>query len=146
MAASPAVARASSVGCRPFHRSRPPPVIPRAPVASPSLSSFSSAAAAPSSPTVPATQRQAASACDALSPPPPSAQRHRHRHRRPRPPPPPPPPPPRRQRLNFGERLGIAFAGVAVAMQVVLGAFLVLRAWQLRRLNKAEVSSSTRLT
>jgi hypothetical protein len=31
-------------------------------------------------------------------------------------------------------------------MQVVLGAFLALRAWQLRRLDKAEVSSSTPLT
>jgi hypothetical protein len=31
-------------------------------------------------------------------------------------------------------------------MQVVLGAFLALRAWQLRRLDQAEVSSSTPLT
>jgi hypothetical protein len=31
-------------------------------------------------------------------------------------------------------------------MQVALGAFLALRAWQLRRLDTAEVSSSTPLT
>nr|AGT16469.1 hypothetical protein SHCRBa_029_J02_F_170 [Saccharum hybrid cultivar R570] len=94
----------------------------------------------------PCRQAASASASDAPSPHLPPAQRHRHRHRRHRPPPPPPPTPPRRRRLNFGERLGIAFAGVAVAMQVVLGAFLALRAWQLRRLDKAEVSSSTPLT
>jgi len=37
------------------------------------------------------------------------------------------------QRLNFGERFGIALAGVAVAMQVALGAFLCARVRQLRR-------------
>ncbi|KAG2659189.1 formin-like protein 18 [Panicum virgatum] len=37
------------------------------------------------------------------------------------------------QRLNFGERFGIALTGVAVAMQVALGAFLCARARQLRR-------------
>ncbi|PVH66532.1 hypothetical protein PAHAL_1G273900 [Panicum hallii] len=37
------------------------------------------------------------------------------------------------QRLNFGERFGIALAGVAITMQVALGAFLCARARQLRR-------------
>ncbi|KAF8693497.1 hypothetical protein HU200_038894 [Digitaria exilis] len=37
------------------------------------------------------------------------------------------------QRLNFGERLGIGLAGVAAAMQVAVGAFLCVRARQLRR-------------
>lgn len=43
------------------------------------------------------------------------------------------PPPKPKRRFNFGERLGIALAGVAVAIQVVLGAFLAVRARQLRR-------------
>ena len=85
-----------------------------------------------------APPRQVAS--DDAPSPPRHPGHHQHTHRR-RPPPPPP-----KRRLNFGERLGIAFAGVAVAMQVVLGAFLALRAWQLRRLDRAEVSSSTPLT
>nr|CAB3446951.1 unnamed protein product [Digitaria exilis]CAB3503001.1 unnamed protein product [Digitaria exilis] len=37
------------------------------------------------------------------------------------------------QRLNFGERFGIGLAGVAAAMQVAVGAFLCVRARQLRR-------------
>ncbi|CAL5021363.1 unnamed protein product [Urochloa decumbens] len=41
------------------------------------------------------------------------------------------------RRLNFGERVGIALAGVAVAMQVALGAFLCARARQLRRRRRA---------
>ncbi|KAL5224864.1 hypothetical protein ABZP36_011503 [Zizania latifolia] len=37
-----------------------------------------------------------------------------------------------------GERLGVTFAGVAVAAQVVLGAFLLVHAWQLRRLDRCD--------
>ncbi|OEL28315.1 hypothetical protein BAE44_0010670 [Dichanthelium oligosanthes] len=37
------------------------------------------------------------------------------------------------RRLSFGERFGIALAGVAVAVQVALGVFLCARARQLRR-------------
>ncbi|KAL6634128.1 hypothetical protein ACP70R_026799 [Stipagrostis hirtigluma subsp. patula] len=42
-----------------------------------------------------------------------------------------------RHGLNFGERLGVALAGVAVAMQVAFAAFLAVRAWQLRRRRRA---------
>ncbi|KAG8071111.1 hypothetical protein GUJ93_ZPchr0006g43188 [Zizania palustris] len=38
----------------------------------------------------------------------------------------------RKRRLNLGERAGIALAAVAVVMQVALGAFLAVRARQLR--------------
>ncbi|CAO2046243.1 unnamed protein product [Urochloa humidicola] len=47
------------------------------------------------------------------------------------------------QRLNFGERFGIALAGLAVAMQVALGAFLCARgAQQLRRRRAAAVGKA----
>ncbi|TVU14295.1 hypothetical protein EJB05_37756, partial [Eragrostis curvula] len=111
-------------------------------LSSPSLSS-SAAAPTPPPPSVPAPLRHVASASVPAAPPrppaPPMRRPRRHRHKRHRPPP--PAPPPKRRRLNFGEKLGIAFAGVAVAMQVVLGAFLALRAWQLRRLDRAEIQT-----
>ncbi|KAJ1279632.1 hypothetical protein BS78_04G169100 [Paspalum vaginatum] len=44
-----------------------------------------------------------------------------------------PPPAAWWHRLNFGERLGVALAGVAVLMQVAVAAFVAVRSRQLRR-------------
>ncbi|XP_051217558.1 uncharacterized protein [Lolium perenne] len=107
-------------------------------LSSPSLP-FSSADSPPSTP-APRHAQVASDDADQLPSPPRHGGHHHHHHHRH------PPPPPPKRRLNFGERLGIAFAGVAAAMQLLLAAFLALRAWQLRRLDRAEVSSSTPLT
>ncbi|XP_047062632.1 UBA-like domain-containing protein 2 [Lolium rigidum] len=109
-------------------------------LSSPSLSLPAAADSPPSTP-APRHAQVASDAADQLPAPPRHGGHHHHHHHHRHPPPPPP-----KRRLNFGERLGIAFAGVAAAMQLLLAAFLALRAWQLRRLDRAEVSSSTPLT
>ncbi|RRT44183.1 hypothetical protein GW17_00051080 [Ensete ventricosum] len=42
------------------------------------------------------------------------------------------------ERLNLGEKVGLAFLAVAVALQVALGAFLVLKKSQLGKLERRE--------
>nr|XP_018684189.1 PREDICTED: uncharacterized protein LOC108953320 [Musa acuminata subsp. malaccensis] len=49
-------------------------------------------------------------------------------------------------KLNYGEKIGLAFAGVAAGLQVALGGVLVLKRWQLKKVERDDrgtaVSSS----
>nr|GLL17836.1 neural Wiskott-Aldrich syndrome protein isoform X1 [Ipomoea trifida] len=48
-------------------------------------------------------------------------------------------PPPKQTKLNLGKKIGLSFAGIAVFLQVVVIAFLVLNR---RQLLKTEIGSS----
>ncbi|KAJ0987605.1 hypothetical protein J5N97_005961 [Dioscorea zingiberensis] len=46
----------------------------------------------------------------------------------------PPPPHLRKERLNFGKKLGLLFVGIGVLLQIGLGGFLAFKRWQLKKL------------
>ncbi|CAL9150038.1 uncharacterized protein LOC103992254 [Musa acuminata AAA Group] len=50
----------------------------------------------------------------------------------------PPAPPGKFDRLNLGEKVGLAFLAVAVALHVVLGGFLVFQRQQLRKMERGD--------
>ncbi|PKA47038.1 hypothetical protein AXF42_Ash011712 [Apostasia shenzhenica] len=47
------------------------------------------------------------------------------------------PPPPLLEKLNLGKKLGLLFAAIAVALQVVFAAFLIYKRWQLSKLGRS---------
>ncbi|RRT61605.1 hypothetical protein B296_00029893 [Ensete ventricosum] len=50
----------------------------------------------------------------------------------------PPAPPGNCDRLNLGEKVGLAFLAIAVALQVALGGFLVFQRRQLRKMERGD--------